>query len=99
MESSDKAAAIADRARLQKEARSRAGFPLASCREGIFDEVIFMRFPPAPQLAEMKQKYESLRTDSSFKPASAQATRSAVAFTLLHLLLTAFIAFALGRYT
>lgn len=69
VETSEKNAAIADRARLQKE------------------------------LAETRQKYESLRTELSFSQTGKAAARAAVPFTLLHLLLTAILAFCLGRYT
>ena len=50
-------------------------------------------------MAEMRQKYESLRTDLSFSQTGRAAVKAAVPFTLLHLLISAILAFCLGRYT
>ena len=53
----------------------------------------------ARQLAAAQAERDALKAQLAGAGASARAARAAVPFTLLHLLLTALIAFCLGRFT
>jgi hypothetical protein len=53
----------------------------------------------ARRLAAVQTERDGLKTQLAAAAGAAQRARSGVPFTLLHLLLTALVAFCLGRYT
>ncbi len=53
----------------------------------------------ARQLATVQTERDSLKAQLASAATGAARARTGVPFTLLHLLLTALIAFCLGRYT